>query len=80
MTLNDVIAAARGVADAASSLERRLKDWKEEQFGPGTSSAESQVEGKKRGRPPKVRPDPELPMSLPVIGQMDAQVRDESPE
>lgn len=80
MTLNDLIAAARGLVDAASGLERRLKDWKEEQFGPSTTLAESQGEIKKRGRPPKVRTDPELPMPLPIIGQMDAQVRDGSSE
>ena len=73
MTLNDLIASARRLAEAATDLEDKLECWKEEQFG-NTHGALSHTDGKKRGRPPKTKQTTEPPIPIATVSQSDTEL------
>ena len=71
VTLNDLIASARRLAEAATDLEDKLECWKAELFG-NTTGAASHTDGKKRGRPPKAKQTTETSIPIATVSQSEA--------
>jgi hypothetical protein len=73
VTLNDLIASAQRLAEAATDLEEKLECWKEEQFG-NLLGAPSHTNGKKRGRPPKAKLTTEPSIPIATVSQSDTEL------